>query len=214
MGGKVVSFKKKKQPEKQNFSTKALENKKVKSKSVLHEEPSLYIIEKSKESLDELVKKLNKSALALPSLVVTKSETTNNNNLFLQNKFEIDIELIGMLEDFFRRLVLLLRYRTNYDEKLRQISNQIKNLMTTSSLMEFKGKMQLLGITLNEAEQIAKNYEEIYNGLFTDQALLQFQLMEQLMLFREKTIPEFKENFNAVIKSFMGITEEISKLKE
>jgi len=209
-----VSFKKKKQPEKQNFSTKALENKKVKSKSVLHEEPSLYIIEKSKESLDELVKKLNKSALALPSLVVTKSETTNNNNLFLQNKFEIDIELIGMLEDFFRRLVLLLRYRTNYDEKLRQISNQIKNLMTTSSLMEFKGKMQLLGITLNEAEQIAKNYEEIYNGLFTDQALLQFQLMEQLMLFREKTIPEFKENFNAVIKSFMGITEEISKLKE
>ena len=86
-----MSFKKKKQPEKQNFSTKALENKKVKSKSVLHEEPSLYIIEKSKESLDELVKKLNKSALALPSLVVTKSETTNNNNLFLQNKFEIDI---------------------------------------------------------------------------------------------------------------------------
>ncbi|MCE7746108.1 MAG: hypothetical protein GPJ52_13330, partial [Candidatus Heimdallarchaeota archaeon] len=70
-----------------------------------------------KESLESLVTILNKTALSLPSLVSTRGIKVKDIGSLLENKFEMDMELISMLEDFFNKLVLLLRYRSSYDQK-------------------------------------------------------------------------------------------------
>jgi len=167
-----------------------------------------------KGSLDSLVDVLNKTALSLPSLVSTSGAKAKDISSILEDKFEIDMELIGMLEDFFNKLVLLLRYRSSYDQKLFLMTRYIKNLRKADTITEFRGNLQLLGITLNETETIVRNYEEMYNSLFVEQALLQFQLMEQLLMFREKDVPEFRDWFNQGIETFLKITEKVSKLKE
>ncbi len=167
-----------------------------------------------KKSLESLVTILNKTALSLPSLVSTRGVSIEDIGSILENKFEMDMELISMLEDFFKRLMLLLRYRSAYDQKLFLMTRYIKNLRKADTITEFRGNLQLLGITLNETETIVKNYEEMYNSLFVEQALLQFQLMEQLLMFREKDVPEFRDWFNQGIETFQKITKKISKLKE
>lgn len=167
-----------------------------------------------KGSLESLVAILNKTALALPSLVSTRGVNVKDIASILEDKFEMDMELIGMLEDFFNKLVLLLRYRSSYDQKLFLMTRYIKNLRKADTITEFRGNLQLLGITLNETETIVRNYEEMYNSLFVEQALLQFQLMEQLLMFREKDVPEFRDWFNQGIETFQKITEKVSKLKE
>ena len=172
------------------------------------------ILNELKGSLESLVEILNKTALALPSLVSTRGINVKDIASILEDKFEMDMELIGMLEDFFNKLVLLLRYRSSYDQKLFQMTRYIKNLRKADSITEFRGNLQLLGITLNETETIVRNYEEMYNSLFVEQALLQFQLMEQLLMFREKDVPEFRDWFNQGIETFLKITEKVSKLKE
>ena len=167
-----------------------------------------------KGSLESLVTILNKTALSLPSLVSTKGINIQNIGSILEDKFETDMDLISMLEDFFRKLVLLLRYRSAYDQKLFLMTRYIRNLRNADTIAEFRGNLQLLGITLNETETIVKNYEEMYNSLFIEQALLQFQLMEQLLMFREKDVPEFRNWFNQGIETFREITRKVSKLKE
>ncbi len=172
------------------------------------------ILNDLKNSLEALVTILNKTALSLPSLVSTKGINIQNIGNILEDKFGTDMDLISMLEDFFRKLVLLLRYRSAYDQKLFLMTRYIKNLRNADTIAEFRGNLQLLGITLNETETIVKNYEEMYNSLFIEQALLQFQLMEQLLMFREKDVPEFRNWFNQGIETFRGITKKISELKE
>lgn len=167
-----------------------------------------------KGSLESLVAILNKTALALPSLVSTRGVSVKDIASILEDKFEMDMELISMLEDFFNKLVLLLRHRSSYDQKLFLMTRYIKNLRKANTITEFRGNLQLLGITLNETETIVRNYEEMYNSLFVEQALLQFQLMEQLLMFREKDVPEFRDWFNQGIETFQKITEKVSKLKE
>ena len=167
-----------------------------------------------KGSLESLVTILNKTALSLPSLVSTRGIKVKDIGSILEDKFELDMELISMLEEFFNRLVLLLRYRSSYDRKLFLMTRYIKNLRKADTITEFRGNLQLLGITLNETETIVRNYEEMYNSLFIEQALLQFQLMEQLLMFREKDVPEFRDWFNQGIETFQKITEKVSKLKE
>jgi hypothetical protein len=167
-----------------------------------------------KKSVESLVVILNKTALSLPSLVSTRGVDVKDISSILEDKFEIDLDLISMLEDFFEKLMLLLRYRSSYDQKLFLMTRYIKNLRKADTITEFRGNLQLLGITLNETETIVKNYEEMYNSLFIEQALLQFQLMEQLLMFREKDVPEFREYFNQGIETFQKITKKISKLKE
>jgi len=167
-----------------------------------------------KQSLESISSVLNKTSAKLPSLVSTRGIIIDDINGLLQDKFKIDSEIIIMLEEFFTKLVLLLKYRSSYDEKLSKISRQIKKLKVIEKMGEFKGNLQLLGITLQETEQIVKNYENMYNILFTEQALLQFQLMEQLSMFRERDVPDFSEMFNLSVETFFKINEKISSLKE
>jgi len=203
---KKISSKKKTQTSSQSKKTTS------KTKTLTaHEEK---ILNELKGSLESLVIILNKTALSLPSLVSTRGVNIKDISSILEDKFELDMELIGMLEDFFKRLVLLLRYRSSYDQKLFLMTRYIKNLRNADTISEFRGNLQLLGITLNETETIVKNYEEMYNSLFVEQALLQFQLMEQLLMFREKDVPEFREWFAQGLETFQKITKKISKLKE
>jgi hypothetical protein len=169
------------------------------------------LLEKGKKSLEAITELLNKTALELPSLVSIKSTTSNDINRILQHRFKTDFELISMLEEFFQKLVLLLRYRSSYDEKLAQISHQIKQLKETTSVSKFKGNLQVLGITLQETEQILQNYDEMYENLFTEQALLQFQLMEQLSLFKEQNVSELNEIFTQGINIFLKLNEKFAK---
>ncbi|MFW9924635.1 MAG: hypothetical protein ACFFDW_15240 [Candidatus Thorarchaeota archaeon] len=176
--------------------------------------PSVNDIDVLKENLMTLSVELNKNAMELPSLVSTRGTKQNNMNGIIQDKFEIDIELIQMLEEFFERLVFLLNLRASYDQKLHRISKMISNLKDAKSIGEFKGNLQLLGITLNELEQIVSEYQEMYTNLFTEQALLQFQLMEQLMMFRDKDIPNFKKMFQTSLDAFNNINEQLDNFKE
>jgi len=168
----------------------------------------------AKESLDEFNIKLKNTVFSLPSLVTTIGTNHNGFNEIFQDKVETDIELISMLEDFFAKMVLLLRYRTAYDQQINQISKHVIKLKNANTLSEFRGILQLLGITLIDTEKIIKNYEELYRSLFTEQALLQFQLMEQLSMFRESNIPNFKELFNTALNAFQDINEMANKEKE
>lgn len=195
-------------------SAKKTPQKKTTSKTKTLSAKEEKILNELKGSLESLVDILNKTALSLPSLVSTRGVKAKDIGSILEDKFEMDSELISMLEDFFNKLVLLLRYRSSYDQKLFQMTRYIKNLRKADSITEFRGNLQLLGITLNETETIVKNYEEMYNSLFIEQALLQFQLMEQLLMFREKDVPEFRDWFNQGLETFQNITEKISKLKE
>ncbi|HUU78190.1 MAG TPA: hypothetical protein VMX55_07560 [candidate division Zixibacteria bacterium] len=172
------------------------------------------LIENAKESLDKMQHHLNTTALTLPSLVLTRVTEVKEIDGILENKFEIDLELIEMLEEFFERLVYLLNLRSSFDKKLHQTYKQIKRLKKSTTIREFKGNLQLLGITLIEMEQIIKNYQEMYTNLFNEQALLQFQLMEQLMMFRDKDTPSFYSLFEESLKTFTAINEELSDLTE
>jgi hypothetical protein len=169
------------------------------------------LLEDSKKSLDSITQILSKSALELPSLVTIHSTKNNDIDGILQDKFNTDFEMISMLEEFFSKLVLLLKYRSSYDEKLSQISKQIKKLKTATTVSEFKGHLQILGISLNDAEQIIRNYEEMYENLFTEQALLQFQLMEQLAMFKESSSIDFTEMFNKGIKTFTKLNDKFAR---
>ncbi|NHJ03563.1 MAG: hypothetical protein EAX90_01980 [Candidatus Heimdallarchaeota archaeon] len=194
-----------------SISKKPDKNKKVELKM---DKKTEQLIENAKESLEKMQHHLNTTALTLPSLVLTRVTEVNEINGILENKFEMDLELIGMLEEFFERLVYLLNLRSSFDKKLHQTYKQIKRLKQSITIGEFKGNLQLLGITLIEMEQIIKNYQEMYMNLFNEQALLQFQLMEQLMMFREKDTPSFYSLFEESLKTFTAINEELSDLKE
>ncbi|MHA1220810.1 MAG: hypothetical protein ACTSQB_03675 [Candidatus Heimdallarchaeota archaeon] len=172
------------------------------------------ILAESKQTLKAITEILSQTSMALPSLVTTRGMKIEDMNGLLQDKFQTDSELIGMLEGFFKQLVLMLKYRSSYDLKLSQISKQVKKLKEVTSLREFKGNLQLLGIILNETEQIVKNYEEMYNLLFNEQALLQFQLMEQLAMFKERDVPNFSEMFNAGFEIYINLTKKITDYKE
>ncbi|NHJ46528.1 MAG: hypothetical protein FK733_01955 [Asgard group archaeon] len=191
------------------MSQKKKASTKTSTKSAKEKETKL--LENGKKKLETITQLVNKTALELPSLVSIKSANSTDINGILQHKFETDYELIIMLEEFFRKLVLLLRYRSSYDEKLSQISRQIKNLKETDSVSEFKGNLQILGITLNDTEQIIRNYEEMYVNLFTEQALLQFQLMEQLAMFQDQNVAGLSEIFNQGIDTFLKLNEKFAK---
>ena len=60
-----------------------------------------------------------------------------------------------------------------------------------------------------EIEQTVEDYKEIYTNLFTEQALLQFQLMEQLLLFRDRNIPGFTKLFEQGLDTFNKINEKL-----
>ncbi len=162
-----------------------------------------------KESLCELTEILRDTAEALPSLVSSSGIRTKDNEL-LTNKLETDVELIGMLEDFFKELVILLRLRSRYDQKLQLIYFNIKKLENAKSLGEFRGIMQLVGIALAEIEFIVEDYKTIHSKLFIEQAMLQFQLMEQLLLFRDRTIPGFTKLFETGLDTFNKINEKMA----
>ena len=157
---------------------------------------------------------LRETAISLPSLVLMRETSTENVNGMLEGRFEVNSELIEMLETFFERLVLLLKLRSSFDKKLYQIYKYIKHLENIDSSAEFKGNLQLLGISLMEIEQTVKDYQEIYTNLFTEQAMLQFQLMEQLMMFRDKDLPNFLDTFENSIDTFRIITDKISTTDE
>lgn len=165
---------------------------------------------KAKKQLDDINKLLNESSMKLPSLVSTQNVAVNSLNGMMQNKYQTDVELIGMLEEFFVKMVDLLRLRTTIDEKLSQINYRIKNLQDATTKGEFRGNLQILGITLNEAEQVVKNYQDMYTNLFTEQAFLQFQLMEQLLMFRNEGEPEITLAFEKGMQIFQQINKKIS----
>ncbi|MHA1126385.1 MAG: hypothetical protein ACTSO7_12830 [Candidatus Heimdallarchaeota archaeon] len=170
----------------------------------------ILVFEKAKKELDTLNKLLNESSMKLPSLVSTKNVAINSLNGMIQNKYQTDVELIGMLEEFFGKMVDLLRLRTTIDEKLSQINYRIKNLQNAKTTGEFRGNLQILGITLNEAEQVVKNYQLMYSNLFTEQAFLQFQLMEQLLLFRNEGSTEITSAFEKGLEIFQQLNKKIS----
>ena len=199
-----MSSKKKTTNTKKNTTKKKTSSTKAKPKKKENQE----LLNSLKEKLSSLSDILKETAQALPSLVST-SGTQNKNNGMLINRFETDVELISMLEEFFERLVILLRLRTTYDQQLNKIYKHIKNLENAKSLGEFKGIMQLLGIALVEIEQTVDDYKEIYTNLFTEQALLQFQLMEQLLLFRDRNIPGFTKLFEQGLDTFNKINEKL-----
>jgi len=181
--------------------------KKTKSKTISTKDKLLLV--ELKKSLCSLTDILRETAEALPSLVSSSGKRTTDNGL-LTNRLETDVELIGMLEEFFRNLVVLLRLRTRYDQKLQLIYYNIKKLENAKSLVEFRGVMQLLGIALVEMENIVEDYKEMYTKLFTEQAMLQFQLMEQLLLFRDRNIPGFTKLFEAGLDIFNKINKEMA----
>ncbi len=188
-------------------SKKQTSAKKKKSKTISTKDKLL--LAELKKSLCDLTDILRETAEALPSLVSSSGKRTTDNGL-LTNRLETDVELIGMLEEFFQNLVILLRLRTRYDQKLQLIYYNIKKLEKAKSLAEFRGIMQLLGIALVEVEDIVENYKTIYTKLFTEQAMLQFQLMEQLLLFRDKNIPGFTKLFEAGLDTFNKINEKMA----
>ncbi|MCF2143599.1 MAG: hypothetical protein K9W42_07860 [Candidatus Heimdallarchaeota archaeon] len=171
-------------------------------------------LKEAKQAIEEITSVLRKTSQVLPSLVSVRYTNGADFNGILHDKFRTDYELISMLEEFFTKLVLLLRYRSAFDEKLSQMSKIIGNLKKATNLQEFQGNLQLLGIALQDSEQIIQNYDEMYNNLFTEQALLQFQLMEQLALFREKNVPNFSELFSDSIKNFLKLNNKLSNLEE
>ncbi len=188
-------------------SKKQTSAKKKKSKTISTKDKLL--LAELKKSLCDLTDILRETAEALPSLVSSSGKRTTDNGL-LTNRLETDVELIGMLEEFFQNLVILLRLRTRYDQKLHLIYYNIKKLEKAKSIAEFRGVMQLLGIALVEVESIVENYKTIYTKLFTEQAMLQFQLMEQLLLFRDKNIPGFTKLFEAGLDTFNKINEKMA----
>ncbi len=188
-------------------SKKQTSAKKTKSKTISTKDKLLLV--ELKKSLCSLTDILRETAEALPSLVSSSGKRTTDNGL-LTNRLETDVELIGMLEEFFKNLVVLLRLRTRYDQKLQLIYYNIKKLEKAKSLVEFRGVMQLLGIALVEMENIVEDYKEIYTKLFTEQAMLQFQLMEQLLLFRDSSIPGFTKMFEAGLDIFNKINKEMA----
>ncbi|MHA1744234.1 MAG: hypothetical protein ACTSV6_08295 [Candidatus Heimdallarchaeota archaeon] len=171
-------------------------------------------LKEAKQAIEEITSVLRKTSQMLPSLVSVRYTNDADFNGILHDKFRTDYELISMLEEFFTKLVLLLRYRSAFDEKLSQMSKIIGNLKKATNLQEFQGNLQLLGIALQDSEQIIQNYDEMYNNLFTEQALLQFQLMEQLALFREKNVPNFSELFSDSLKNFLKLNNKLSNLEE
>ncbi len=183
-----------------------------KAKKVTKSKKDMLLLVELKESLCVLTEILRDTAEVLPSLVYSDGKRTKNNGVFT-NKLETDVELIGMLEGFFKNLVVLLRLRSNYDQKLQLIYYNIKKLEKAKSLGEFKGIMQLLGIALVEIEHIVEDYIVIHTKLFTEQAMLQFQLMEQLLLFRDRTIPGFTKLFEAGLDTFNKINEKIAQIE-
>jgi len=191
-----------------NATTKEKTSSKSKTKPVSQKDKVK--LDELKGKLESLSEILKKTAEALPSLVSSTGTQTKTNSSML-SRFETDVELIGMLEEFFERLVILLRLRSKYDQKLNQIYRHIKKLQDANSLGEFRGIMQLLGIALVEIEYITEDYKEIYTNLFTEQALLQFQLMEQLLLFRDRYIPGFTELFEKGLDTFNKINEKLDK---
>lgn len=172
------------------------------------------IIADAKKSLIEMKETLRETAISLPSLVLMKETQAEDINGLIDGRFEVNTELIEMLETFFERLVILLKLRSSFDKQLHQIYRYIKHLDKIESTAEFKGNLQILGISLMEIEQTVKDYQEIYANLFTEQALLQFQLMEQLMMFRDKDLPNFLDIFKSSIDTFRAITDKISNLDE
>lgn len=171
-------------------------------------------LEEAKEMLDSLSKDLFTTAIKLPSLVTTQNTDVYNMNGVIENKFEMDIEMIIMLEEFFGKLVYLLNLRASYDKKLNKITKIIRKLKEVKTNSEFKGNLQLLGISLVEMEQIVRNYQEIYSNLFTEQAMLQFQLMEQLMVFRDSDLSHFTNLFDSTLETFNKLNEKLSKISE
>ena len=204
-----MSSKKKTTTKKKSTKSKiATTKEKTSSKTKTMSQKEKAKLDKLKENLESLSEILKKTAEALPSLVSSTGTQTKSNSTLL-SRFETDVELIGMLEEFFERLVILLRLRSKYDRKLNQIYRHIKKLQEASTLGEFKGIMQLLGIALVEIEYITEDYKEIYTNLFTEQALLQFQLMEQLLLFRDKYVPGFTELFKKGLDTFNKINKKM-----
>ena len=204
----------KKTTNKKASSKKVTNTTKSKKTDALLDNKTNQLIEEAKHSLEQIQTQLKTTAYALPSLVLTRNSDLTEGNGFLENKFEMDVELIGMLEEFFERLVMLLNLRSSFDKNLHQTHKQIKRLQKSSSVIEFKGNLQILGITLVEMEQIIKNYQEMYTNLFNEQALLQFQLMEQLMMFRDKDLPNFYSLFEKSLVILNEINEKLSDLKE
>ena len=206
--------KKMKKPTSKKTSSKIANDKTMskKTKTIL-DDKTIEMIEEAKKSLEQMQLQLKTTAYALPSLVLTRNSDLTEENGLLENKFEMDVELIGMLEEFFERLVMLLNLRSSFDKNLHQTHKQIKRLQNSSSVIEFKGNLQILGITLVEMEQIIKNYQEMYTNLFTEQALLQFQLMEQLMMFRDKDIPNFYSLFEKSLNILNEINEKLADVK-
>lgn len=196
-----VSTKKKSSKSKKQTSAKKTKGKTISKKDKL-------LLVELQESLCNLTEILRDTAEALPSLVSSSGKRTKDNEMFT-NKLETDVELIGMLEEFFKEIVVLLRLRTNYDQKLNLIYFNIKKLENAKSLGEFRGVMQLLGIALIQVEDIVEDYKEIYTKLFTEQAMLQFQLMEQLLLFRDRNIPGFTKLFETGLDTFNKINKEM-----
>lgn len=197
-----MSTKKKSSKSKKQTSTKKTKAKVISKKDKL-------LLTELKESLCVLTDILRDTAEALPSLVSSSGNRTRDNGL-ITNKLETDVELIGMLEEFFKHLVILLRLRTNYDQKLQLIYFNTKKLEKAKSLGEFRGIMQLLGIALVDIEHIVEDYITIHTKLFTEQAMLQFQLMEQLLLFRDRTIPGFTKLFESGLDIFNKINQKMA----
>jgi len=201
-----------KQKSKKDKTKKASKKKETKEGKKKQKEEQF--LNEAKQAIEEITLVLKKTSQMLPSLVSVRYTNDADFNGVLHDKFKTDYELIIMLEEFFTKLVLLLRYRSAFDEKLSQMSRIIGNLKKATNLQEFQGNLQLLGIALLDSEQIIQNYDEMYNNLFTEQALLQFQLMEQLALFREKNVPNFSELFSDSLKNFLKLNNKLSNLEE
>lgn len=197
--------KKEKKKESKKKSKKKSQKKTKKKKTPSKEEQDFQILNNYLEDFNsEIIETIN----ALPSLVLL-SQIRDKDKIAktIQEKVAVNFELIEMLEDFFQKIVELLRLRAQIDQKMALITRYVKKLKKTKTIGEFKGNLQLLGITLNDCELILRNYQELYSRIFSEHAIIQFQLMEQLVLAREQEITEFVELFKSSREIFQKMSE-------
>ncbi|MBD3190847.1 MAG: hypothetical protein GF308_09400 [Candidatus Heimdallarchaeota archaeon] len=196
---------KKKSTKKKSTKKKSTKKKSTKKKKLSKEEKDLQNLSNYLEEFNsEIIETIN----ALPSLVIlSQIKDKNKIEKTIQEKVAVNFELIEMLEDFFKKIVELLRLRAQIDQKMALITRYVKKLRKIKKIGEFKGNLQLLGITLNDCEKIIRNYQELYSHIFSEHAIIQFQLMEQLILVREQEKTKFKELFDSSREIFQKMSE-------
>jgi hypothetical protein len=167
-------------------------------------------LQKAKQELQNFIDELSQSNFIIPSLVTFNSASNKFIPKAIKDTSDFDAELITMLEEFFEKIVKLLRLRSQYEQKIDQINDLITNLNNVDTLGEFRGNLQLLRIHFNELQMVMEQYEEKHRDVFSEQAQVQIQLLEQLLLFKDINIPSLVDSCNKSIKILDNITDIVS----